>query len=205
MAYNGTGTFVRIYSWVTDAANGILVRADRMDTDTNDIANGLSNCITRDGQSPPTAAIPMGAQKITGLANGTAPQDATTVLQVFTSPTFTTPVLTSPTITGTITATGVTGALDLTNAASVSVPTATVGDNTTKAASTAFVQTAAFSAALPAQAGNSGKVVTTDGSVASWSLIGTAGQFLQVNQAGTALVGAVPIGSSLYLSQFSAI
>ena len=205
MSFNGTGTFNRIYSWVTDQANGILVRADRMDTDTNDIATGLSNCMTRDGQSPPTAPIPMGAQKLTGLANGSAPQDATTVLQVFTSPTFATPTLTSPTITGTITATGVTGALNLSNAASVAVPTATVGDNTTKAASTAFVQTTAFNAALPAQAGNSGKIVTTNGSVASWSLIGGAGQFLQVNQAGTALVGGAAPGSSLYLAQFSAV
>ena len=173
MAFNGTGTFNRIYSWVTDQANGILVRADRMDTDTNDIANGLSNCMTRDGQSPPTAPIPMGAQKLTGLANGTAPQDATTVLQVFTSPTFTTPTLTSPTITGTITATGVTGALDLTNAASVSVPTATAGDSTTKAASTAFVQGAAFSAALPNQTGNAGKFVQTNGTTASWQAVFT--------------------------------
>ena len=145
----------------------------------------------------------MGSQKLTGLANGVAAQDAATVGQVFTSGSFTTPTLVSPTITGTITATGVTGALDLTNAASVSVPTATAGDSTTKAASTAFAMTMqspafvgtptsptaaagtsttqlattefvanqAFATALPNQAGNSGKFVTTNGSVASWASV----------------------------------
>lgn len=48
-------------------------------------------------------------------------------------------------------------------------PTAAVGTNTTQLATTAFVTAAAFAAALPSQTGNSGKVVTTDGSTASWT------------------------------------
>lgn len=72
MPFNGSGTFQRIYSWVADAANGIFVSSSRTDTDTNDIANGLSNCVTRDGQSPPTANLPMGGFKLTGLAAGSA-------------------------------------------------------------------------------------------------------------------------------------
>jgi hypothetical protein len=48
-------------------------------------------------------------------------------------------------------------------------PTATIGTNTTQVATTAFVQTATFSAALPSQTGNGGKFVTTDGTTASWS------------------------------------
>lgn len=70
MPFNGTGTFQRIYSWVTDAANGVLVRADRMDTDTDDIANGLSQCITKDGQTVITADIPMAGFTLTGLGAG---------------------------------------------------------------------------------------------------------------------------------------
>jgi hypothetical protein len=129
MPFNGTGTFTRIYNWVTDQANGILVRADRMDTDTDDIATGLSNCITRDGQGTPTATIPWGSQKISNLANGTNPQDATTVLQVFTSPTFT----------GTVTVASLTGTgtINLT-AGTVTVATQAALDNSTKAASTAY-------------------------------------------------------------------
>ena len=158
MPFSGTGTFNRIYSWVTDQANGILVRADRMDTDTNDIASGLSNCMTRDGQSPPTAAIPMGSQKLTGLANGVAATDAVNYGQVFGAG----GTYTSPIFLGTPDATGATAFL---------VPTATAGDSTTKAASTAFVQATAFSAALPNQTGNSGKFVTTNGVTASWAAI----------------------------------
>ena len=47
-------------------------------------------------------------------------------------------------------------------------PTATAGTNTTQLATTAFVTLTAFSSALPAQAGNAGKFVTTDGTNASW-------------------------------------
>ena len=55
MPFNGSGTFNRIYSWVTDAANGIDVSSSRTDTDTNDIAACLTNCITKDGQQTVTA------------------------------------------------------------------------------------------------------------------------------------------------------
>lgn len=48
-------------------------------------------------------------------------------------------------------------------------PTATLGDSSTTLATTAFVAATAFSAVLPAQSGNGGKLLTTDGSVASWA------------------------------------
>lgn len=47
--------------------------------------------------------------------------------------------------------------------------TLAAGSNTAEVATTAFVQAAAFSAALPNQVGNAGKFVKTDGSTASWS------------------------------------
>ena len=56
-------------------------------------------------------------------------------------------------------------------ATSVSVPTMTPADNTTNAASTAFVQATAFATALPSQTGNGGKFVTTNGVTASWAAI----------------------------------
>ena len=52
--------------------------------------------------------------------------------------------------------------------ATVTVATQAPGDSSTKAASTAFVMTQAFSSALPAQAGNAGNWVTTNGTTASW-------------------------------------
>ena len=155
MPFNGTGLFQRVYSWVVDAAGGLFIDSTRMDTDTDDIAAGLSNCVTRDGQSPWLNNLPAGGFKITGLANGSAPGDSVNFNQVFTNPTFN----------------GLTAnlAVSFAGATTVTVPTVTAGDSSTKAASTAFVQATAFSAALPAQAGNAGKFVVTNGLTASWS------------------------------------
>jgi energy-converting hydrogenase Eha subunit A len=47
--------------------------------------------------------------------------------------------------------------------------TATAGDSSIKLATTAFVAGVAFSAILPAQAGNAGRVISTDGGTASWT------------------------------------
>lgn len=69
MPFNGSGTFNRLYSWVQDAANGIKIRADRMDNEMNGMATGLSTCVTRDGQSPATANLPMGGFKHTNVAD----------------------------------------------------------------------------------------------------------------------------------------
>lgn len=155
MPYNGVGVFSRVYQWVQDAANGIFVDATRTDTDSNDIAAGLTNCVTRDGQSPWLANIPAGGFKITGLSAGSAATDSVNYGQVFNNPTF-----------NGLTATGT---VNFAGASTVTVPTVAFGDNSTNAASTAFVQATAFSAALPAQAGNAGKFVTTNGTTASWT------------------------------------
>lgn len=53
-------------------------------------------------------------------------------------------------------------------------PTAAAGTSTTQIATTAFVAGTAFSSALPAQTGNSGKYITTDGSTASWAALTAA-------------------------------
>lgn len=83
MPFNGSGTFTRNYSWVNDANNGIDIDATRMDTDTNDITgNGLSNCITRDGQSVPTANLPMGNFRHTGITSGTARTQYASIAQL---------------------------------------------------------------------------------------------------------------------------
>jgi hypothetical protein len=72
MPFNGNGVFNRIMNWVNDAANSIPITASRTDTDSNDIAQGLTNCVTRDGQSPPLADLPMGGFKFTNVANAAA-------------------------------------------------------------------------------------------------------------------------------------
>src|SRR6185436_7958923 len=82
MPFNGAGVFNRVYNWVQDKANGILVTASRMDTEMDGMATGLSTCLTKDGQSTPTANIGMGGFKIQNLAAGVASTDAVRVGQV---------------------------------------------------------------------------------------------------------------------------
>ena len=69
--------------------------------------------------------------------------------------------------------------------------TATLGDSSLKYATTEFVANTAFSSALPAQLGNSGKLLTTNGTDASWSSVKT------VNSISILGSGDIPIGLTL--------
>jgi hypothetical protein len=76
MAFDGNGTFLRIMNWVLDAAGGIKIKADRHDQQDDDFAAGLTNCITKDGQTQPTADLPMNGKKLINLGDPTADTDA---------------------------------------------------------------------------------------------------------------------------------
>lgn len=78
MAFNGSGTFVRLYSWTTEQLAGNPISSTKMDAEDAGFAAGLSNCITKDGQTTITNDIPMAGFKITGLGTPTATTDATT-------------------------------------------------------------------------------------------------------------------------------
>lgn len=71
MPFNGSG----IYSPSAadfPAVAGTLILSTKFNNNINDIATALSNCVTRDGQSPPTANLPMGGFKFTNVADGTS-------------------------------------------------------------------------------------------------------------------------------------
>ena len=74
-----------------------------------------------------------------------------------------------------------TGSHDYTSA-TITVPTQLSTDNSSKAASTAFVNSVAFNTALPAQTGNSGKYLTTDGTNASWQSTPAMPDFILIAQ-----------------------
>jgi hypothetical protein len=81
MSFNGSGTFVITTSGQPVVPNTVI-SSTTFNALTNDLANGLSTCITKDGQTTPTANIPMGNNKITGLAPGTSGTDAANLSQV---------------------------------------------------------------------------------------------------------------------------
>lgn len=75
MAFNGSGTFSRLYNWAVDAAGGVKIRADRMDSEMNGFATGLSTCITKDGQTTITANLPMSTYKHTNVGSASSRTD----------------------------------------------------------------------------------------------------------------------------------
>lgn len=78
MPFDGSGNFNRVHNWVSDAAAAVKIRADRHDAEDDNLASGLSACLTKDGQSQPTANIPMNGMKLTNLGAPTNPADAAT-------------------------------------------------------------------------------------------------------------------------------
>lgn len=76
MAFNGSGSFARLYNWVSDRNAAIKIRADRMDAEMDGFATGLSTCITKDGQTTITQDIPFNNKRLTSVADATANTDA---------------------------------------------------------------------------------------------------------------------------------
>jgi hypothetical protein len=82
MPFNGFGVFQRVRNWVADATAGVKIRADYHDSEDDGFAAGLTNCITKDGQTTITQNIPWNSKRITGLADPINPQDAATKASV---------------------------------------------------------------------------------------------------------------------------
>lgn len=82
MAFNGSGTFNRLYNWVTDRDAGTKILASRMDGEMDGFATGLSNALCKDGQQTATANQPMGGFRHTNVGNGTARNHYAAVNQV---------------------------------------------------------------------------------------------------------------------------
>lgn len=82
MPYDGSGGFTA-YTPGNPVVTGTTISSTVQNNTINDIvANGLSFALTKDGQQVPTANIPMGAFKLTGLGAGTAATDGARVGQV---------------------------------------------------------------------------------------------------------------------------
>ena len=290
MSLDGNGTYQPPAPQFPAIPNTVIY-ADDFNQIILDIATAISTAIFRDGQAAFTADQSMGGHKLTNLANGVNPQDATTVLQVFTDPVFVATTLQGFKITGsmfqalmttikmvatgTLTLTGTTlldasssgevrlpsktsigavsaselavlngltattaelnklhGALlttaelnilagavlttaELNQLTGISAnvqgqldakaplaspaftgiptaPTATTGTSTNQLATCAFVAATAFNAALPGQAGNAGKFVTTDGVNAYWATVPLVGAGGAAATGSVVLTGASP-------------
>lgn len=74
-AFNGAGTFV-ITGVGLPYVTGTTISSTVANQLNTDLATGLSNCVTKDGQTTPTANIPMGGFKVTGIGAATTLGDA---------------------------------------------------------------------------------------------------------------------------------
>jgi hypothetical protein len=74
--------FTRLRNWVTDQSNGIGIRADYHDSEDDNFATGINNCLNIAGLNSPTANIAMGGFKFTGAADGSSLTDFATLKQV---------------------------------------------------------------------------------------------------------------------------
>ena len=77
MPFNGSGLFTRLYSWQTDAANGVNISAPEVDAEDSGFATGLSQCLVRDGQAAMTGDLNMGTHNVVNA--GTAAFTSLTV------------------------------------------------------------------------------------------------------------------------------
>jgi len=72
MARNGSGTFSRP---VSDYQNGTVISETAVNSEFDGISVGLTDSLAKDGQTVPTANLPMGTYRHTGVGNGSARTD----------------------------------------------------------------------------------------------------------------------------------
>lgn len=78
MPFNGGGNYSPPGASFPAVAN-TLIEASKYNAVVNDQSTALSTCITKDGQTTPTANIPLGGFKLTNVGLGTASTDAATL------------------------------------------------------------------------------------------------------------------------------
>lgn len=84
MAWAG-GNFTRVYGtsgWTNDASSGTGIEPGRHDTQDNDLADGITACINKDGSNAMTGNLNLGSNKIVSLAAATNRTEAAQVAQV---------------------------------------------------------------------------------------------------------------------------
>lgn len=83
MPFNGSGTFTALAPPTYPAVTGNVISATYYNNFTADLMNnGLSLVLCRDGQASMTGNLPMGGNKITGMADGSAATDAAAFGQI---------------------------------------------------------------------------------------------------------------------------
>jgi hypothetical protein len=193
MSRNGSGTYVLPVG--NPVVTGTTITSNWANTTFSDVATALTGSVAADGQTPMTGPLAMGNNKITGVANGTASTDVATVGQI------SNPNITGGSIDGTpigniSPSTGRFTTLDVSSGAvlagTCTAPTVTPGsDNSTKIATTAFVQSAISAVSSGVTSFNTRTGVVT---LSSGDVTGALG-FTPYNAGGATVVTTSNIGT----------
>lgn len=76
MPFDISGNFTRLYDFEDDRTNGIKILAARMDAEFDNFSTGMNLVFFRDGRVAMTADLKIGANRITGLGDGSAASPA---------------------------------------------------------------------------------------------------------------------------------
>ena len=193
MSRNGSGTYVLPTG--NPVVTGTTITSNWANTTFSDVATALTGSVAADGQTPMTGPLAMGNNKITGVADGTASSDVATVNQI-SNPNITggsidgTPIGNISPSTGKFTTLSANAGATL--AGTCTAPTVTPGsDNTTKIATTAFVQSAIAAVSSGVTSFNSRTGVVT---LSSGDVTGALG-YTPYNNGGSTVITAANIYS----------
>ena len=77
-----SGALTGVELWANSAADGDKIRADYMDQHDQDLAEGIQNCLTLDGQNSPSENLPMNTKKHENVAEASARNQYATLGQI---------------------------------------------------------------------------------------------------------------------------
>lgn len=80
MARNGSGTYSLPSG--NPVTTGTVISSSTQNNTLSDIATALTQSLAKDGQTTPTANLPMGGFKLTGLASGSARTDSASIANI---------------------------------------------------------------------------------------------------------------------------
>ena len=187
MARNGSGTYSLPAG--NPVTGGTTISSTWANNTLSDIGTALTGSLAKDGQTVPTNNLPMGGFKLTGLAAGSANGESVRFEQL--------PTLASLGAAASGANTDITS-LASPNINAATATTQTAGDNSTKVATTAFVQAASPTQIQPISASVNANALTITASALSLDFRSIAlgsGAVTRVTGAPASLV--VPSGATL--------
>ena len=78
MPFDSEGVFSRLHNWEDDRINDIDIMSDRHDEEDDNFADGLSQCLLRNGQVAMNGNLHMGGFQIKNVAEGQSVHDVAT-------------------------------------------------------------------------------------------------------------------------------